>query len=394
MSVGGFGQSWQVAETLVVEQRTGQVVRSLPGGNGNLSTGADSSLPTAIATDGQTVYELTSAQHGAQQALVAVTIADGATRFIRPLTLPNGAALPVGARALSLTISPDHHNIYIGIGGANGKLLSVRALVVAASSGKVTAAFNPGLVTSAPLPPPSSSLPASAFPSQTPYADLSQMTFHEAAQGRLLVSPDGVWLFDALTASDAKGANYLVLRRIDASTGQTASALALPGPMHNEILAVSPNFYSPELYLVSGSPNATAYVVDISQVQITLLGDIALGGPTTTNGAGLSETLSVSPTPDGLRLYVAQDAASTDGAVATHTRWLLDTQGMGVLASDSEGAAVGDILANGATGSSAKVFALVNGEVLIARPDFSATWATWLRAKDGAPVIRLIASEP
>ncbi|HEU5342738.1 MAG TPA: hypothetical protein VFU60_00185 [Ktedonobacterales bacterium] len=393
ISVGGFGQSWQVAETLVVDQRTGQVVRSLPGGNGSLSAGSDSSLPVAIATDGRTVYELTSAQHGAQQALVAISVSTSATRYIQPLTLPNGAALPAGAQALSLALSPDNQQLYISIGGAHGKLLSVRALVVAAASGKVTATLDAGLVTSAPLPPPASSLPASAFPSQTPYADLSQMTFSEAAQGRLLDSPFNGWLFDALTASDAKGAHYLVIRRIDPSSGRTVAALALPGPMHGEVLAVSPSYSSPQLYLVSGSPDATAYVIDISQMQMTLAGDIALGGPTTTNGAGLNETLSVSPTPDGLRLYVAQDATATDG-VAAHTRWLLDTQGMGVLASDSEAASVGDILANGSNSPSAKVFALVNGNVLIAPPDFSANWATWLHAKDGAPVIRLIASEP
>ncbi|MGH2502518.1 MAG: hypothetical protein ACRDID_08385, partial [Ktedonobacterales bacterium] len=249
-------------------------------------------------------------------------------------------------------------------------------------------------VTSAPLPPPTSSLPASAFPSQTLTADLSQMSFSEAAQGQLVISPDGAWLFDALYASDAKGIEYLVIRRIDVAAGQTASAFGLPGPFHSEALAVSPTVNSTQMYLVSGSPNATAYIMDISQVQLTLLGDIALGGPTTTNGAGLTDALSISPTPDGQRLYVAEDATSTDNAVSAHTRWLLDTEGMGVLASDSEGAAVGAILANTSTSPSAKVFALINGDVQIAPPDFSASWAPWLHAKDGTPVLQLIASEP
>ncbi len=391
---GGFGQTWQVAVTLVVDQHSGQGVRPLPSGSGGRAAGSASSLPVAIATDGQTIYELTSMQNSGRQALVAINALTGATRFILPLTLPKGAALPTGARAQSLTISPDHKTVFVGIGGDQGQLFDVRALIISASSGEVFATYSPALVTSAPLPPPTSSLPASAFPSQTPIVDLSHMRFSEAARGQVVVSPDKAWLIDALSATDAKGAQYLVIRTIDTATGQTAAALALPGPFHSEALAISPTTNSPQLYVVSGSPDATAYVVDISQLQPTLLGEIALGGPTTTNGAGLTDALSISPTADGQRLYVAEDATSTDGVVSAHTRWLLDTEGMGVLASDSEGTDVGAILANTSTSPSAKVFALVNGDVQIAPPDFSASWKPWLHAKDGTPVLQMIASEP
>jgi hypothetical protein len=370
------------------------VTRSLPAATGGLAAGSASSLPIAIVTDGQTVYELTSAQHGDKQALVAIGAANGATRFVLPLTLPGGAALPAGAQALSLALSPDGHTLYIGLGGAHGKLVSVRALVVAAASGKVTAAYSPALVTSAPLPPPTSSLPASAFPSQTPTADLSHMTFTEAAQGAIVPSPDGQWIFDALFASDTKGVQYLIIRRIGATNGQTTQALGLPGPFHSEQLAVSPTASSAQLYLLSGSPDAIVYVIDISQEQPTLLGDIPLGGPTTTNGAGLSDTLSISPTTNGQSLYVTEDATSTDGVVSAHTRWLLDTQGMGVLASDSEGTTVGAILANASSSQTAKVFALVNGDIQVGAPDFSSAWSPWLHAGDGTPVLRLIGSEP
>lgn len=394
VSSGGFSQGWQVAEVLVTDQRTGHVTRSLPAAGDSLSVGSASTLPVAIITDGQTVYELTSPQHGARQALVAITVSDGATRFILPLTLPRGEALPAGAQAQSLAISPDHQTLYVGLGGANGKLLSVRALVVAAASGKVTAAYSPALITSVPLPPPTSSLPASAFPAQTPVVDLSHMTFTEAAQGAIVPSPDGVWIFDALYASDAQGVHYLLIRRISATTGQTSQVLGLPGTFHAEQLAASPAVSSPQLYLVSGSPDAIAYVIDISQEQPTLLGDIPLGGPAATNGVGLRDSLSISPTADGQRLYVAEDATSADGVVSAHMRWLLDTEGMGVLATDSEGTSVGAILANTDTNPSAKVFALVNGDIQVGAPDFSTAWSLWLHAKDGTPALRLIGSEP
>ena len=393
VTVGGFGQSWQVAEVIAADQRTGHVTRSLPTGNGPLAIGSASSLPIAVATDGHVVYELTSVQNGGKQALVAINATTGATHFILPLTQPNGAALPSGAQAFSLALAPDGSAIYVGIGGAQGKLLNIRALVVSAA-GKVTAAFDPVTVTYAPLPPPSSSLPASAFPSQTPVVDVSKLTFTEAAHGAIVVSPDGQWLFDTLYASNAQGVQYLIVRRFSAASGVAAQVLALPGQFHSERLAVSPSASSPQLYVVSASPDAIAYVMDATATGPTLLGDIPLGGPTTTNGAGLGDSLSISPTADGQRLYVSEDAVSSDGVVTAHTRWLLDTQGMSVLASDSEVTTVGAVLANSSDSPSAKIFTLVNGDIQVGAPDFSAAWSQWLHASDGTPVLRLIAAKP
>lgn len=390
---GNDGQSWQVAETLVTDQRTGRVTRSIPSVDTSLSVGSASSLPIDIASDGHVVYELTSAQNGDRQALVAINVASGATRFITPLTMPNGAALPADAHALSLTISPDGQSIYVSIGGANGKLLSVRMLVVSVS-GKVMAAFNPATVQETALPAPAGSLPSTAFPSQTPIVDLSGMTFSEAARGAVEISPDGQWLFDALFASDAHGGRYLVVRRISVTNGQTVQAIGLTGAFHSERLAVSSNINSEQLYLVSGSPDAMVYVFDTTSAGPTLTGDIALGGPTTTNGAGLGDGLYISPTVDGQRLYVTEDAVSTDGSVTAHTRWLVDTQGMTVLGSDSELTTVGAILANSSTSPQAKVFALVDGQIQVNAPDFSAAWSPWLRGSDNTPVLRLIASHP
>lgn len=393
VSQGTLRQSWQVAEVLVTDQRTANVIRSTPSSSGSLVVGSDASLPVAIAASGQTIYQLTSPQNGGKQALVAINAANGATRFILPLTQSNGKALPAGAQAQSLAISPDGQTIYVGIGAKSGAIVGVRVLVVSAA-GKVTATYNPATPTSVALPAPTSSLPASAFPSETPVADLSHMSFTEAAQGAVVVSPDGQWLFDTLFAGDDKGVHYLVVRRIDVSNGQLAAALGIPGPFHDEQLAVSPSAGANQVYVVSGSPDATAYVVDASAQGPTLVGDIALGGPATTYGAALNDTISVSPTPDGQRLYVTEDSTSTDGVVSAHTRWLLDTQGMGVLASDTEVTNVGALLANTSDSGSAKVFALTDGVVQVGSPDFSGKWSPWLRGSDNTPVLRLISSQP
>src|SRR5487761_2192996 len=390
---GANGQSWQVAEVIVASQRTGAVTRSLPNSSAPLSAGSASSLPVAVASDGQTLYELTSAQNNGKQALVAINVATGATRFALPLTLPNGAALPVGAQAVSLALAPGGKAIYIGLAGTNGRLLSVRALSVSAA-GKVAAAYAPATVTSVPLPAPASSLPASAFPSQTPIVDLSKMTFTEAASGAVVVSPDGQWLFDALYASDAQGVHYLIVRRFSATSGQTAQVLGLPGAFQSELLVASASSDAPQIYLVTGSPDATAYVMDTTATGPTLQGDIALGVPSAANGAGLSDTLSVSQSANGQRLYVAEDAIANDGTMTTHIRWLLDTQGMGVVASDSELTTVGAVLSNTSTSPTARIFSLIGGDIQVGAPDFSAAWSPWLHASDGSAVLRLITSAP
>ncbi len=393
VSAGALNSNWQVAEVLVTDQRTARVIGSTPSSSGLLAIGSDATLPVAIAASGQTIYQLTSPQNGGKQALVAINEANGATRFILPLTQPNGSPLPAGAQARSLAIAPDGQTIYVGVGGASDSIVGFRLLVVSAA-GKVTATYNPATPTSVALPAPTSSLPASAFPSETPVADLSHMTFTEAAHGALVISPDGQWLFDTLFASDAKGVQYMVVRRISASNGQLAQAMGIPGPFHDEQLAISPSVSAAQVYIVSGSPDAVVYVVDASEQGPTLVGDIALAGPTTTNGAALIDTLSVSPTVDGQRLYVTEDSTSSDGVVTGHTRWLLDTQGMGVLASDTELTNVGALLANASDSPSAKVFSLTDGAVQVGSSDLSGSWSPWLRGSDNTTILRLISSQP
>lgn len=393
ISVGsGFGQSWQVAEIIEINQSNGAVIRSLPA-SGTLGIASFSTQPVAIATDGHTIYQLTSQQNGGQQALIAISAKTGAIQFTLPLKQPKDAKLPDGAKAVSLALAPDGKMIYVGLEGDQARLLNVRALGITAA-GKIVSAWNPAMPTSAPLPPPASSLPSSAFPSQIPVIQLAGASFSVAAGGALEVSPDGQWLFDALNAVDNKGDHYLIIRRISVATGETVRVLGLPGDFYSEKLAISPALGSPQIYLVTGSPDAMVYVMDTTANGPSLMGDIPLGGPTALNGIGLNDSLSISPTPDGQRLYVSQDTVSADSSVSAYTRWLLDTQGMSVIASDTEATPVGLLLANESTTPKARVFALVNGDIQIGARDFSISWAQWFHASDGANLRQLIASEP
>jgi hypothetical protein len=383
------GANWQVAEVIVTDQRTGQVTRSLPASSAALHQASATTLPLAVVMQGHTVYELTTRQNSSEQALVAFDMTSGATRFILRLTLPNGKALPSGESAVSLALSPDGSSAYVGLNGA--AVSGLRALVVATGSGKMTSAISMTTPTSIPLPPPPGSLPPSAFPTVVPIVSISGMAQSEAAGGAITISPDGAALFDVTLASDASGVRYAVVRRFDLATGQV-TALGLQGNFATARLAISATPSSPQLYLVTGSPNATVYVIDTFAQAPALEGQVALGGPAAPGNVSLNDNLSVSPAADGGQLYVAQDASSSDGLIVAHSRWLVDTHGMGVLASATDPTTAGSLLAN--TAPDGKTFALINGQIAIGSPELDSGWTPWLQTNDNLPITRLIATTP
>lgn len=388
---GADGQSWQVAEIIVTNQRNGQVERSEPASNSALHAGSASTAPVAVATDGRLIYELTAPQNGDKQALVAFDAATGATRFVTPVLAPNGADLPAGVKATSLALAPDGSAVYMGLSGANGSLSGTRALVITTGDGKVARAMSVTTPDQIPLPPPPGSLPASAFPSVVPIVSIQGMSQTVAADGAIAISPDGQALFDLVLASDAKGVRYAIVRRIALPSGQV-TALGLPGSFAVTQLAASVSLASPQVYVVTGSPQAAVYVVDASAQGPTLLGQIALGGPVATSGARLNDALSVNPAANGVWLYVTQDATASDGTVTAHSRWLVDTEGMGVIASATDPTSAGAVMGNRA--SQGKAFALINGQIEIGAPDLSTGWGAWFQTNDNTPIIRLIATTP
>ncbi|HEU0027639.1 MAG TPA: hypothetical protein VFQ25_11035 [Ktedonobacterales bacterium] len=389
------GQSQQVAEVIVVDQRTGQVVRSLPASSAALHAASLATLPVAVVTDGQMVYELTPGQHGSAQALVGFDVRSGATRFITPLTLPGGQALPGDISAVSLALAPDGATAYIGLSGPDGALRGPRALVLSTRAGQITGSLRVTTPNQVPLPTPPGSLPSSAFPDVVPVISVSGLRQVAAAGGALAVAPDGQALFDAVLASDASGVRYAIIRRIALPSGQV-TALGLPasppsqGNFTATQLAASASPSALQVYLVTGSPQATVYVLDASAQGPALLGQIGLGGPAAPATTRLNDALAISPAANGARLYVTQDAASDDGVIVAHSRWLVDTQGMGVLASGTDPAAAGALLGN--TAWQGKTFALIHGRVAIGAPDLSSDWTPWLQPADDTPIIRLLAT--
>ncbi len=383
------GANWQVAEVIVVDQRTGQVIRSLPSSNVALHPASAASLPIGIVSDGRMIYELTAPQNGGIQALVGFEASSGATRFITSLTLPDGQPLPANVSAVSLAVAPGGATAYVGLSGVDGGLNGPRALVISTSVGKVIGSLNVKTPDTIPLPTPVGSLPPSAFPSVIPVVSISGFRQTEGAGGEIVVSPDGQALFDTVMASNAKGDQYAIIRRIALPSGQV-TVLGLKANSATTQLAISPTTTSLQVYLVTGSPQATVYVIDASDQGPTLLGQVALGGPAAPFSIRLNDTLVVSPTANGSSLYVTQDAISSDGAVSAHSRWLVDSQGMGVLASATDPTAAGALLAN--TEPQGKTFALISGQVAIGASDLSTGWTPWLQTNDNTPITRLIAT--
>jgi len=395
------GHVWQVAEVIAVDEHTGAVVRSLPASSQVLRIGSAATEPVAIVVGARIILELTPVESGSYgqphvQALVGFDPATGAVIFVRPLTAADGSALPAGVAANALALTPDGSRAFVGLTVADATQPMPRVLVVDTTSGAETRALKPIFTTTIPMPPPAGSLPSSAFPSTIPHIHVATWAAQQAPGGALVVSPDGKWLFDTLALTDPKGNHYIVVRRFSSVNGATEHELAIEGTFDATALAVDQNTALPNLYLVVGSPTATVYVLDGSTLGPTLTGEIPLGGPALPPGVTIpfNDTLSISPTPDGSHLYVAQDASAHNGQIVGHNVWLVDTVGMTLIATRDETGAAGTVFANGlGEKGPTTMMILRNGAVSLLAPDLSNAPTTWLALSDGRPIIALLATQ-
>jgi hypothetical protein len=387
------GMTWQVAEIIAVDQRTGAVRHSLPASGGTLHVAQPDQLPVAVQVDGSTVVELSAPGKDGRQALVIFDATTGNVRAITPLTLPDGRSLPGGISGAALIMSRDHAVAYVGLDIPNlhGDVPSV--LVVDLASGKITSSLTPGYTVSVPLPPPPGSLPLSAFPSAVPYLDVSGMSVSTGLQGALALSPDGQWLFDVLSLTGSDQKQYALIRRFDATTGDLAQELALPGDFSLARLLGGNDTDMPELYLVSGSPDVQCYILDASDQGPTLVGDVPLGGPISLSGTQFTGSMYLSLSGDGNQLYITQDATSTDGEITGHDVWMVDVHGIALAVHHSTATSVGMVLANGSTRKGARMFALRGGVISLTDSQLTGTLTPWLQLSDGKAVIQLLTSE-
>ena len=395
----GAGRTWQIAEVIAVDERTGAVRRSLPAGNGSLHTGQGGQLPVAVAVapDGSAVYELTAPDGRHRQALVAIDALTGAIQFVTPLALPGTSGLPAASYADALAVAPAEDAIYVGLNAREPKQGGVRVLTVDPQAGTIEGAMAPTVSSKIPIPPPPGSLPISVFPHAAVTVDTSKAAVSLAAGGELAVSPDGRWLFDVLALQVPDGSRYGVVRRISTLTGVTDQELALAGDFTLARLTVSGGAHG-EVVLVKGSPDAQCFVLDAGAKGPTLLGDVALGGPAAPDGVRFSGTLSVSMAPDDRTVYVTQNASAANDLIEGHDLWKVDTQDMNVLAHRLDENAADAVLANngspGANGQPVPIFIIRGGAVLLLSADLTGGPTPWLTLADGHPVRELLATLP
>ncbi|HLJ80598.1 MAG TPA: hypothetical protein VKT52_03855, partial [Ktedonobacterales bacterium] len=325
----------------------------------------------------------------------------------------------------ALAVAPNGVTLYVGLNNADPAAYGeIRILVVNALSGAIERQFYPGSDTTIPMPPPPGSLPVSAFPSSVSKLDASPYMDSVGANGDIAVSPDGAWLFDVVILSNSQGPQYAVVRRIDATSGVLKQELAIPGDFTLSRLAaitpgalaysqaqataaahaqttataqataeagssatpaatppLTPALATPQLYLVSGSPNAQVLVLDPGATGPTLSGTISLGGPGAPPNTSFTGTLSVSPSADGTQLYVTQNVSALHGQVTGEDLWELDVAGMSVLAHRVDTDAADAVQANAAPSGAA--FILRGGSVLVINNNLSGTPASWLSLNNG-----------
>ncbi len=406
----GSGQQWHVGEVIAINEHSGTVLRSLPASDSALQAARPGQLPVAVAVapDGKTIYEVTAPDAQHRQALVAFDATSGTLRFATPLTLPGGGTLTSGDAADALALAPNGLTAYVGLNDPAPEQANVRVLVLDAHTGAEQRALSPGLAQMIPMPPPPGSLPTSAFPTAIPQFGRAGFTVSLGAGGHLAVSPDSRWLFDVVMLSDAHGPEYGVVRRIDTQSGGTVQALALSGDFSLAELSESnppqppntqpastqvsqPATPQPQLYLVRGGSDAQCYVLDPGVTGPTLLGDVSLGGPLAPTNATFTGSVSLSPTPDGARLYIAQDAFASEG-ISGHDFWLVDTQSMNVIAHRIGSESADAVRSNGVGGPGAPTFIVRGGEIQLIASDLHGTPARWLSLGGNHNVLRLLAT--
>lgn len=407
------GHSWGVSEVIAVDERTGAVLHSLPASRDDLraSQRGDQPVAVAVSTDGQTIFELTAPNAHHQQALAAFDSATGALRFVTPLALPSGQQFDATQFADGLALAPDGSTVYVGVNTPHPSFGGIRVLVLNAATGQLLTELSPTVPNSVPMPPPPGSLPANVFPSVIPQLDTRPLTASVGAGGALVISSDGQWLFDVVNLATANQPAYALVRRIDVSTGITVGTLALPGDFSLAQLSVS--YVAPQpatavptvktavpvtaqpaqqLYLVKGSPDAQAFVLDAGAKGPTLLGDIPLGGPAAPINTAFTGTLSVSPALDLGHLYITQNATSRNGQTSGHDLWLVDTVSMGVVTHRVDGDAADGVLANTATDQTAYTFVLRGGDADLLAPDLTGASVRWLSLGDGHHITQFLAT--
>jgi hypothetical protein len=394
---GADNHGWYLPQVLVINQRTGRVVRTLPSQGRGFQPGAPGQLPAAVALsrDGRTVYVLAADGHG-RVALAALNVADGSVLYITPVATPGVNPPAQGIHAVSLALAPDGSQVYIGVAMGPGGVAAPRVVVARARDGQMQRTITATLPHSVLEPAPASLLPGVG--STTPATTLATAGLNPslAAGGAVFISPDGQFLLDAVLLADATGPQAIVCRRISLATGDTQSALALPGDFGLSALAVSPDGSRPYLFVVRVGANGQAYMLDASAPALGLVAQIPLGGPSYLAGQTLHGSVTMSVAVDGSRVYISDDYAPETYQLGGHDTWLLDAASGSIVAHRFAFTEAGAALANWQGGADGQLLVLLGGQIAVMAPDLNSPNGPrlWFALAGGDPIVHLIGTAP
>jgi hypothetical protein len=389
-------RTWYLPEILVIDQTTGHVARTVPSDSGQFHAAEDGQLPLAVALsrDGRTLYLLVLDGHG-HTALAAVDAQHGSVLYTAPVTAPATPEAEQGIRPVSLALAPDGTQVYIGLALGPSGLAGPRAVVARARDGQMLRAITATMPASVPEP---QSVGLPAVSSSTPPVTLATAGLRPslAAGGALLPSPDGQYLLDAVQLADATGPQAVVCRRISLATGDTQSALALPGDFRLSALAVSPDGTRPYLFVARVGAAGQAYILNAASVTLSQVAQVPLGGPSNLAGIPLHGSVSMSVTADGSQVYVSDDYAPDSYQLGGHDTWLLDATSGSIIAHRFAFSEAGQTMANWEGGSDGKVFVLLSGQIALMPADLNSPNGPglWFQLGGGDTIVRLIGTAP
>jgi hypothetical protein len=391
---GTDGHTWYIPEILVIDQTTGRVSRAVPSDAGQFHAAAKGQLPLAIAMsrDGRLLYALAADGQG-RVALAAIDAQHGSVLYATPVSAPG---VGPGVRPDSLALAPDGTQVYIGLAMGPSGVAGPRAVVARARDGLMLRTITATLPASVAEPLQSADLPGVGSTAPAVMLATVGMRASLAAGGALLPSPDGQYLLDAVLLADGTGPQAVICRRISLATGDTQSALALPGDFHLAALAVSPDASRPYLFVTRVGANGQAYILNAAGVTLEQVAAIPLGGPANLAGEMLRGSVSMSVAADGSQVYVSDDYAPESVQLGGHDTWLLDAASGSILAHRFAFSAAGQTMANWQGGSDGKVFVLLGGQIALSPADLNSPSGPglWFQLGGGDSIVRLIGTAP
>jgi hypothetical protein len=356
------GNDWDISEVIMIDERTGQVVNSLPGAdqapyNPGLGIGTISNIKPVLSPDGMTLLEAAIPSNG--RSPTAFAIIDTASRNIRAiiqLRVPSGVDFgQTNPIIRQMWIGKDNATAYIQVDLVTNGQHTLRVLAYSLKDGQFTGKIIPSLSNSAVLVTPGFS--------------------------QSVLAPDGSAFYTAFPSVDSTGKKGVQVAFLSAENTNAGGQLFIPGSQ--DFLDIDISHDGSHLYVFTGG-NTTLYYIDPSSRTITAT--IRLAGDVTGNNLSGEDNIDLLATTDDKRILIALDATSNTNKL--YNLWTIDVQQQSIDDLAKFKVPVGMI---GATSDSkVRLMLRFDGTVQSYGFDKDATVRPWISLKDNTKVVQII----